>query len=1077
MFSGNYKNNNDMDKSDNSQKNKAESRNPIFAYYRELRPYYFSDTKVVYEVPLTEELFDVQMDLLSTKKRHSEFERFVIAVASRLLTPNIKPQTGPDGGGDGKVDAETYEVSDDISDKWYSEEQSASGKEKWAFAISCKKTWRTKIDSDIKKIHETGRGYTKALFFTNQYVKSSTRIEKEEALSALYGISVSIYDRSWLQMAVFLHGCLDMALDKLCFSEQYKRRSIYEGPNDKERRERLKQLESSFLRHVEGLNTDYIDDLKESCILSRELELPRVETEGRFRRAMDECKKHGTEQQLFVLIYEHGWTSFFWFEDIDACYRDYLTLKEYVERSVNIARIEKLTNLLTNLSNAVNAGCFDQEKVHVEVDFIKSLSKKLHECGEKPSCGLYIDLYIAEQKLISHMIKQESIEDDIHLLKPLLLEATSHIDISFESQYHIIDMLSKQVDDCPEFDELVDELAETIANTRSAVEAARVKFARGQAHLDKKNWKEAIKKLSFCVYAFEKEECMEEMVKSSGYMGMALWNLQLPYSAEAFLLKSAAVLLKKFYSEGQIPHLLITVLSKLCEIELMTGRLAMYWNYYELVSVLAHNAQFNEEKEYVQRIQIEDAAWACRLADADLSDSRYWKLPDIFDRLGMYVCSETLKLLLGHENEVEESCKEALEIDGLRQKLQEQPVFEQFLGETVLSTNGVVALQTTVDNFTIKVIYENSLENQQVAEIFLASIESFFSTADMFDVVAIDNVIIVTMRHVEQGKSELKPTGKSREYELLINPSTFDDQNFWECISMFLVNMLLKNAMTKEGVGVMVVKKHSGERLMDRVSVLLHTKFAIDGVLGKKYKYRIDDWEKETDKVYEFKGESLEKKLRNYKPKEQQSMPVYKTNDDMSLWDDAGWMGCGFIMDYTGERPAIFGLAFKNLERGNQIVLEWGKNIVEGKPSVKIFIIKGIDQKHPTHYRVCISPVLPEIKNDEMRYMATVCRKHTVTPNTDENLSRFEERYNKFRGCWLQAMQISDDYQLIMPDNFKSAFRYTDVVFVNAYEISEQDEAKMAIEPNDDPFIPENKRDSAPIIEVLENMKHISCNK
>lgn len=1066
-----------MDKSDNSQINKTERRNPIFAYYRKLRPYYFSDTKVVYEVPLTEELFDVHMDLLSTKKMHSQFEHFVVAVASRLLTPNIKPQTGPDGGGDGKVDAETYEVSNDISDKWYTEKQGASGNEKWAFAISCKTTWKPKINSDIKKIHETGRGYTKALFFTNQYVKASTRVEKEQSLSELYGISVFIYDREWLKKAVFLDGCLDIALDKLCFSEQYKRRSIYEGPNDKKKRERLEQLECSFLRHIEGLNTDYIDDLKESCILSRELELPRVVTEGRFRRAMDECMRHGTEQQLFVLIYEHGWTSFFWFEDVDACYRDYLSLKEYVERSVNIARIEKLTTLLTNLSNAVNAGCFDQDKVFLEVDYIKSLSNKLHKCGEKPSCSIYLDLYIAEQKLISHMVKHEPIEEDIHILKPLLLEASSHIDISFESQYHIIDMLSKKVDDCPEFDELVDELAETIANTRSAVEAARVKFARGEAHLDKKNWKEAIKKLSFCVYAFEKEECMEEMVKSSGYMGMALWNLQLSYSAEAFLLKSAAILLKKFYSEGQIPHLLISVLSKLCEIELMTGRLAMYWSYHELVSMLAHNAQFNEEKEYVQRKQIEDAAWACRLADADLSNSRYWKLPDIFDRLGMYVCSETLKLLLGHENEVEQSFKEALKIDGLRQKLQEQPVFEQFLGETVLSTNGVVALQTTVDNFTIKVVYENSLENQQIAEIFLASIESFFSTADMFDVVAIDNEIIVTMRYVEQGKSELKPTGKSQKYELLINPSTFDDQNFWECISMFLVNMLLKNAMTKEDVGVMIDKKHSGERLMDRVSVLMHTKFAIDGVLGKKYKYRIDDWEKETDKVYEFKGESLDTKLRNYKPKEQQSMPVYKINDDMSLWDDAGWKGCGFIMDYTGEQPAIFGLAFQNLERGSQIVTEWGKKIAEGKPSVRIFIIKGIDINHPTHYRVFVSPVIPEINNDEMRYMATMCRKHTVTPNTDENLLRFEERYKKFKGCWLQAMQISDDFKLIMPENFKSAFRYTDVVFVNAYEISEHDEARMAIEPSDVPIIPESKIDTAPIIEVLEKMKHINGNK
>ena len=95
-------------------------------YYRRMRPEYFSDSEVIYEVPLTEELFDIQLNLLSTKKLQSAFESFIVDVAIRLITPNIKPQTGPDGGGDGKVDAETYETSADISDKWYSEEEGAA---------------------------------------------------------------------------------------------------------------------------------------------------------------------------------------------------------------------------------------------------------------------------------------------------------------------------------------------------------------------------------------------------------------------------------------------------------------------------------------------------------------------------------------------------------------------------------------------------------------------------------------------------------------------------------------------------------------------------------------------------------------------------------------------------------------------------------------------------------------------------------------------------------------------------------------------------------------------------------------
>lgn len=56
-----------------------------FAYYRKLRPQYFSDTVVRYEVPLTQELFDLQLALLSTKKMQSVFENFIVAIANGIL--------------------------------------------------------------------------------------------------------------------------------------------------------------------------------------------------------------------------------------------------------------------------------------------------------------------------------------------------------------------------------------------------------------------------------------------------------------------------------------------------------------------------------------------------------------------------------------------------------------------------------------------------------------------------------------------------------------------------------------------------------------------------------------------------------------------------------------------------------------------------------------------------------------------------------------------------------------------------------------------------------------------------------
>ena len=195
---------------------KSHSEKPS-EYYRRMRPEYFPDSEVIYEVPLTEELFDAQMNLLSTKKLQSAFESFIVDVAMRLITPNIKPQTGPDGGGDGKVDAETYETSSDCSDKWYSEEEGATGKEKWAFAISCKTQWKPKVESDVKKIAGTNRGYTRVLFFSNQYIKSSVRANLEKKLSDQYGVRIDIFDRLWCSQAVFRQGCLDIALLRLRF--------------------------------------------------------------------------------------------------------------------------------------------------------------------------------------------------------------------------------------------------------------------------------------------------------------------------------------------------------------------------------------------------------------------------------------------------------------------------------------------------------------------------------------------------------------------------------------------------------------------------------------------------------------------------------------------------------------------------------------------------------------------------------------------------------------------------------------------------------------------------------------------
>ena len=668
---------------------KSSHLHEFVAYYRELRPEKFSDSKIEYKIPLTKELFEKQLEILSTKKMQSNFENFIVRCAERLITPNIKPQTGPDGGGDGKVDAETYEVTTDISDKWYVANGGASEKEKWAFAISCKKQWKPKITTDIEKVANTNRGYTRVLFFSNQFIKSSTRVDIEKDLSNKFNIEVSIFDALWCTNAVFYYGCKDIALDCLNFSDEYKKKREIIGEIDKYRLDRLDEIENSILlRQINGVDTGYIDELQEACILSRGLERPRIETEGRFSRALRECEYHGSTQQKFNIIYDHAWTSFFWFEDIDAVHKDLLKLKGFINDNCSVIRIEKMTNILTNLINAERAGLIDSKKVEPEIKYIKELCNTLEKRGDKPSSLLFLRLYIAEQRLISHLLSKEPINEDIDAIRPLLLEASFHLEISFEAQYQIIINLNRVIDDNPKYEDLVDELTSIVRKTNSDQAAARIEMDRAMALMEKERFKQAIRHFSFCIHPFEKEECMEELIKTSGMMGIALYEIGLPFSAMAYLVKSVSMLLKTYYVSGNIPHLLMTVLQKLCEIELMLGRLVMYLNWYELMMTVSHNGQFSEEKDFNETNILHDRAWACRFAASDLENPVMSFLPNILERIEMFQSSEYLKFSLGYADELDEEVRNIFAQDGWQDKMLNQPIFEQFLCDLNISTNG-----------------------------------------------------------------------------------------------------------------------------------------------------------------------------------------------------------------------------------------------------------------------------------------------------------------------------------------------------------------------------------------------------
>ena len=63
-----------------------------------------------------------------------------------------------------------------------------------------------------------------------------------------------------------------------------------------------------------------------------------------------------------------------------------------------------------------------------------------------------------------------------------------------------------------------------------------------------------------------------------------------------------------------------------------------------------------------------------------------------------------------------------------------------------------------------------------------------------------------------------------------------------------------------------------------------------------------------------------------------------------------------------------------------------------------------------------------------------------------------------------------------MPENFKDVFKFTTIEFRNAWEIGLDDMATLALNPDDVPFIPEGKKDIAPVLEVMDMFRKLRAN-
>ncbi len=360
-------------------------------FMRARRPYLFSDTQVIGEPLLDRSFLEYHLETLTNRSQEKDFEHFCRRLAEKEICPNLLPQTGPTGGGDSKVDSETYPVSDAVSIRWYEGIGREAASERWAFAISAKQQWRSKVRSDVQGIVETQRGYTLIYFIGSRYIKDKDRANIEDELLKKYNVNVRVLDRTWILDRVFQNKREHLAIETLKISSPLTQ-SIKKGSLDTARESELNEVETQIQDPTRYQSIEYqlVEDCIEAAKLSRELELLRIEVDGRFARAERVAEQYGTHRQKLQCAYDKAWTSFWWHDDFNTFNQIYDGVERLAVGSDQVTDIELLANLWQLLWSTVQRSQLNSSdaKLDARTTILCSELQRLQAERDRPSTVL-----------------------------------------------------------------------------------------------------------------------------------------------------------------------------------------------------------------------------------------------------------------------------------------------------------------------------------------------------------------------------------------------------------------------------------------------------------------------------------------------------------------------------------------------------------------------------------------------------------------------------------------------------------------------------------------------------------------
>lgn len=1059
-------------------------------FLKKLHPDQFSDSKIKENVTCSRELLDFHLSKLSEKNKHFDFEDFIRRLLEREVCPNLIEETGPAGGGDGKVDTENYPVAENLQEFWLNGLNKEN--ERWAFAISLKTDWKTKCDGDIKKIINTQRGYTKIFFITNQSIKNDIREKYQDNKRQETGIEIIVLDKTWiLDRALKVENV--SLLKIIGIGQVLKEKKL--GENDYKRQLRIEEIDEKLKKYATSgtVNQEVIDLAIETAMLSIEMEDSEDIVNTKFQRALRFAKKKSNVVAERKILYEIAWYSHWRINDKEQFEEHYSKYEEEVIKDKKIEEIEKLVNLWT-LFYTTNNGDADKVK-----DRTEKLLKLLEEKLNSKSRVTYLK---ARTKIcIMKITLQQDVDEQFKIIKEIINEAIKFKEYDFVQLAKMIEVLLPIYNSNKYYNELYELITENLKERKGEVQKAEMYLKKSKILSKEEQHYEAIKVLGKCLNLLYKEESNGKLAEAYVNIGANYEAIGLKYAAKNYYIAAVAMFIDIFLKEDYLDSFSLKILKELMNIEIEQGNVENAIEWIEISNILTAvlidkniEIDIKGEEEFFLKIDAIISMMILKTKKYNFKDME--RIIAKCRRVYLTMSEVMAKYVIGlYDKDILKECNnDSKAVDAIIKETYEAS-HNQNLTEPKYIDNNETCIESFLMGFRIKIYINGSKLSYRFGEYIMSLVEDTFATMYSYKTIMRNDIIIV----LNEGKGEFDfdySFDGIETYTIKLNGLNINDisiqqqkeisNNLYKLLANILaVNFIYDNF--EETIKALFENEKSFERAINHTSSL----YTLNKIFGSEEEYEIEHLDIKRDNEW-YKNVVLEKE----KSKEESTNisisdkeVIYEKPEDISWknvshskiytsnmikcahWDLAKWKAVLFVTDPENKYFGKIGFAFENID-GAKLVFEdlisyATKDDKEGK--IIVSFIKCINQNRKYDYRVMITDKIEIPNGREYQIIIPMARFHNMNCENNINLSRIENLLKNNPNANLSIFPAVIKSNTVEP-LWEYEIKMKSISIKDAYTISKNDVESRVIMKDDNPFI-SSESDNSPIKELLELKK------